>query len=154
MIGALLILFLGAQAGVYTMLDGVLVELRAAHSQDGEPLLVGLPGPASFSAWEGIEHGSDRDWLTATVAGGPEAMRRELLKRGLRCGVLVQRYGKRGYETAPLCAAPTDVTLLLHGGQRLSGRASPGDDRTLRLQLAAGSALTVPLDAVVDVMPP
>lgn len=137
-----------AVADVYTRLDGVLAAIRIVPSEQPGPVLVGLPGQAAADAFDGLLQEVDRDRLQVVVAPDAPALQRGMLLRGIACGVLVQRYGRRGYEAKPQCVSPQAVTVVLLDGQELRGEASPGAPGTLRLSLEHGAPLVVPLDVI------
>ena len=137
-----------AVADVYTRLDGVLAALRMAPAEQPGPVLVGLPGQAAADEFAGLLQGVDQERLRVMVAPDDAALQRGLLLRGMACGVLVQRYGRRGYEAKPQCVSPQAVTVVLLDGQELRGEASPGEPGTLRLSLERGAPLVVPLDVI------
>ncbi|MFT4974611.1 MAG: hypothetical protein ACI8S6_000494 [Myxococcota bacterium] len=143
-----------AAAAVYTTLDGVRAEARATHRAHSEPMLIGLPGEAALTQWQTLQHGSDEGWLSPVVAADADAMRRALLLSEIDCGLRVERYGRRGYESSVQCAAPTTATVVFTDGQRLTGTVSPGGEGHLSLTLQAGSPLVVPLDAVSALLAP
>lgn len=138
-----------ALGGVFTSPDGVLAEARVARDSDGAPRLIGIPGSADRDDFEALRHGDDTRTLPIAIAPEPDDMRRALLLADVRCGLHVERYGRRGLKTTPMCAEPVAAMAVFPDGQSLSGIAMPGEQPgTLRLQLPTGAPLTVPLDSL------
>lgn len=137
-----------AVADIYTRLDGVLAAVRLTQQAQPGPLLVGLPGQAVAEDFTRLLQEVDKAWLQTMVASDDAALQRGLLHSGVPCGVLVQRYGRRGYEARPQCVSPQPVTMVLLDGQELRGEASPGAPGTLLLSLERGTPLVVPLEVI------